>query len=80
MEKGINLATNEFKIQLMKDISMSKLPPCIVKQVLSELLIEVRGLEAQAIQNEQKEYEKESNKKNLSVNRKNLSVNRKEKK
>ncbi len=79
MEKGINLTTNEFKIQLMKDISVTKLPPCIVRQVLSELLIEISDIEAQAIQNEQKEYEKELNKKNLSVNKKNLSVNRKEK-
>lgn len=65
MEKGINLATNDLKIKLMKDISEANLPPCIVKQVISELLVEVSRLEAQAIQNEQIEYEKEVNKKKI---------------
>lgn len=65
MEKGINLATNDFKIQLMKDISLANLPPCIVRNVLSDLLVEVSRLETKAIQDEQLEYEKSIKEKSL---------------
>lgn len=58
MEKGINFATNELKIKLMKDIAEANLPACNTKSILSDIISDVCRMEIQAIERERIEYEK----------------------
>lgn len=50
MKKPLSLIINEFKTSIFNIIRDSKLPVCVVKPIISELLNELASLE-------QKEYE-----------------------
>ena len=57
MEKGINLATLEFKQNLASVINESGLPICIVQMVLNELQTQISIQSRQIIKAETEEYE-----------------------
>jgi len=58
MEKGINLATLEFKENIVMAINSSGLPPCIVQLVLNETIKTVSELNEKAVQSEREALEK----------------------
>lgn len=56
--KGINMATVEFKQDLVNVINMSGLPICVVQMALNEVQTQINQQLEQAIKAEQKAYEK----------------------
>lgn len=57
-EKGINLATLEFKQDLASVINASGLPICIVQMALNEVQTQISIQSEQIIKAETEEYEK----------------------
>lgn len=57
-EKGINMATFEFKKNLANIINTSGLPICVVQMVLNEVQAQLSIQSEQIIKAETEEYEK----------------------
>ena len=57
---GINLKTNETRNKLITIITESQLQPCILRMMFEELTNQLRRIEAEAIQREMDDAEKES--------------------
>lgn len=62
IEKGINFASNEFKMKLVEDINNTDLPITIISSILNDLSIQIENLAIQQIQKEKLEYEEKVNK------------------
>lgn len=57
MEKGFNLAVNEFKANLINEINNSNMPISIVSMVLESILLEVKTQEKKVIDKEAADFQ-----------------------
>lgn len=58
IEKGINLATQEFKENLVELVNTCNLPANLIKYILIDILNQIKTLEVNAIQIERENYQK----------------------